>query len=615
MLAFITYTRVSQFRNTAAVAAGLMLVVGLATAAALSKETGLMVLPVCVVFDFVDSGLLYDRRGGAPVFARATALGGFVVAFMAARLWLQGGPAPVWYGPTNPAANADAFVTRVLSFAYIDWFHFSLLLLPTAFCPDWRGSVPLVESMADPNAWIAITFFSGLGFAAWRCFTRRAAAAEAIGWAWLCLPFIPASNVFFYVGFTVAERVTYTPSFGFCLLLSIVAVRFYRRRPLGAIATAAALIAAYSAGAAARDREWGNPKLLWESAVQTCPNNFVSHVLLGNIYDAAGEKDKALKAFETSLEHNPAYLIAHLNIGRIRRDRQEFSAAAASLEQALLSCDTKQTCGIVRNGLGLVYSDLNDWSKAVENYRIAHALVPSNDGWRQQMETAEHILGQQPVAAKPPSDTPAKVRKPEENLEAKRAKMLRDAAARLTAKLHGEPGGNLAVDDKDELRRELAAVHAQLGDHRTAAEYLKAVLDHSSKPTFEIVVQYATTVARAGDPELGITTLRETKSQWPSSWIRTLYEIGTIHRDNRNDKASAAAAYHEVLELADAAGLPDTAAMGAESRQFLAKTLVNLGVFDFENDNRGSAIRRFEAALRSDPSHEIAKQNLKALKQ
>lgn len=37
--------------------------------------------------------------------------------------------------------------------------------------------------------------------------------------AFLALPFLPATNLFFYVGFVVAERVLYMPSIGFCLLL------------------------------------------------------------------------------------------------------------------------------------------------------------------------------------------------------------------------------------------------------------------------------------------------------------------------------------------------------------------------------------------------------------
>ena len=37
----------------------------------------------------------------------------------------------------------------------------------------------------------------------------------------LTLSFLPASNLFFYVGFVVAERILYIPSVGYCLLIAI----------------------------------------------------------------------------------------------------------------------------------------------------------------------------------------------------------------------------------------------------------------------------------------------------------------------------------------------------------------------------------------------------------
>lgn len=40
----------------------------------------------------------------------------------------------------------------------------------------------------------------------------------------LCLmiiPFLPASNVFFPVGFVIAERILYIPSVGYCLLIAL----------------------------------------------------------------------------------------------------------------------------------------------------------------------------------------------------------------------------------------------------------------------------------------------------------------------------------------------------------------------------------------------------------
>jgi len=49
----------------------------------------------------------------------------------------------------------------------------------------------------------------------------------------LVVPFFPASNLFFRVGFVVAERVLYLPSAGYCLLVALGAsllARHYWRK-------------------------------------------------------------------------------------------------------------------------------------------------------------------------------------------------------------------------------------------------------------------------------------------------------------------------------------------------------------------------------------------------
>jgi len=45
--------------------------------------------------------------------------------------------------------------------------------------------------------------------------------------ALIVFPFIPASNLFFPVGFVVAERVLYVPSMGFCLLVAMGINKLY----------------------------------------------------------------------------------------------------------------------------------------------------------------------------------------------------------------------------------------------------------------------------------------------------------------------------------------------------------------------------------------------------
>lgn len=43
----------------------------------------------------------------------------------------------------------------------------------------------------------------------------------------MVFPFLPASNLFFPVGFVIAERILYIPSMGFCLLVAYGWTRVY----------------------------------------------------------------------------------------------------------------------------------------------------------------------------------------------------------------------------------------------------------------------------------------------------------------------------------------------------------------------------------------------------
>lgn len=51
-----------------------------------------------------------------------------------------------------------------------------------------------------------------------------------LGLSWTVITFLPAANIFFPVGFVVAERVLYLPSMGFCLLLSLGIDTFWKHR-------------------------------------------------------------------------------------------------------------------------------------------------------------------------------------------------------------------------------------------------------------------------------------------------------------------------------------------------------------------------------------------------
>ncbi|KAL6260461.1 hypothetical protein P5V15_007986, partial [Pogonomyrmex californicus] len=57
---------------------------------------------------------------------------------------------------------------------------------------------------------------------------QTTATAVAVSLGFLVLPFLPASNLFFYVGFVIAERILYLPSVGACLVVGAAVSGCYR---------------------------------------------------------------------------------------------------------------------------------------------------------------------------------------------------------------------------------------------------------------------------------------------------------------------------------------------------------------------------------------------------
>ncbi|VDM19079.1 unnamed protein product [Hydatigera taeniaeformis] len=145
--------------------------------------------------------------------------------FLLARVQLMGSQLPHFTAFDNPAAHAPP-LTRRLTHLYLVYVNLALLFYPSGLCADWTmGTIALITSLTDPRNIATFAAFAGLVGIAIRCASpwtsSRQALTLSMGLALLTLPYLPASNLFFYVGFVVAERVLYVPSAGFCLILGL----------------------------------------------------------------------------------------------------------------------------------------------------------------------------------------------------------------------------------------------------------------------------------------------------------------------------------------------------------------------------------------------------------
>ena len=124
----------------------------------------------------------------------------------------------------NPALGLS-FPYRQLHWTYLCFFNVWLLLCPFHLSADYSmGTIPLINSVMDSRNLLTLLMLcsgSVLGFSLLRakenCKRNR---IPIFGVVLMIFPFLPASNLFFPVGFVVAERVLYIPSMGFCMLVA-----------------------------------------------------------------------------------------------------------------------------------------------------------------------------------------------------------------------------------------------------------------------------------------------------------------------------------------------------------------------------------------------------------
>lgn len=204
-------------------------------------------------------------------------LGAVGAGQLAVRLYMLGS-SPWFAAADNPVARESSFIARTLTFLYLPAFNAGLLLWPARLSFDWSmDAVPPVKRLDDPRNVASLLFYATLFLLAKRAAqSRRVAMALAL----LVTPFIPASNLLFYVGFVVAERVLYLPSMGFCLLLAVgldrvltggSKWRHHRLVRSTAVLAAVATLCLWSARSVRRNGDWTSEESLYRSAIAINP--------------------------------------------------------------------------------------------------------------------------------------------------------------------------------------------------------------------------------------------------------------------------------------------------------------------------------------------------------
>lgn len=247
------------------------------------------------------------------------------------RLYVTGLHTPVFSKADNPAAKESSIFTRTLTFLYLPVFNLLLLIWPQTLSFDWSmDAIPRVTSLLDLRFVLSVSFYYvlyrtvKLSFVTIRSQTHRnhskpqvckvcskdfgeehlssckiinnnnvpqqcncsnpshrpltKGSLVTMCLAFIALPFLPASNLFFYVGFVVAERVLYISSIGFCMLVA-VGVRSLMSHCNKSLVVGGflVLLVALAARTTHRNNDWRDEESLYRSAVHINPPKGEQH--------------------------------------------------------------------------------------------------------------------------------------------------------------------------------------------------------------------------------------------------------------------------------------------------------------------------------------------------
>ncbi|XP_067676543.1 protein O-mannosyl-transferase TMTC2-like isoform X1 [Haliotis asinina] len=353
------------------------------------------------------------------------------ISLVATRIYFMGSKPPEFAPSDNPASDSNSLMTRLLTYHFLPALNIWLLLCPSVLSFDWSmESVPLVESLSDyRNIYTIIMYISIALFAqviikqlnqscrnpilglksqmngngvqhnthdgklnppnqksrlirresgsssdsdeldAPSSFTENHCNVLIISLAIIIFPFIPASNLFFYVGFVIAERILYIPSMGFCLLIGEGAEVLYNmcsspsRRRLVLLAVAVILML-FSAKTVCRNFAWHTEEKLYASGIKVNPAKAWGN--LANVWNEQGRTSDAEEAYRNALKHRGNMADVHYNLGILLQEQKRVHEALESYQRAI---HYRPKLSMAHLNLGILTAQFGQNENAAKIYR------------------------------------------------------------------------------------------------------------------------------------------------------------------------------------------------------------------------------------------------------
>ena len=283
----------------------------------------------------------------------------------------------VWPGPRVRSAGFSTGVspwTYLLNQAVMIPRYLQLALWPRALVVNYGWPVPLTLGEVLPyalfvTALLALTAVALVRWPKWGFFG-----------AWFFVTLAPTSSIVPIATEVGAERRMYLPLIA-VVVLAVVSASFLKRivSPAGAVALAI-VVALFSMGVVARNREYASPLLLARTIVERHPTS-VAHHVLGVELLVAGDRDAAMTELRRAIPGAPR---AHYTLG-VELVKDGRTSEAIDQFQAFLREQPNLIEAIsARQLLGRALAQQQRWAEAIEQEQLVLTMNPSS---AQRLET------------------------------------------------------------------------------------------------------------------------------------------------------------------------------------------------------------------------------------
>ncbi|HZN54180.1 MAG TPA: DUF1736 domain-containing protein [Candidatus Polarisedimenticolaceae bacterium] len=233
----------------------------------------------------------------------------------------------------NPAAAAGV-APRVATALWVQVLYAASCLVPVHLVSDYSfDAIPTVRTIGDPRLIAGLLLVGGMVAAgSWAWSRSRPIAIAALLWG---IFFLPSSNLLFPTGTVMAERLTYLPSLGVCLVLGHAGAAAARRWRALVPVVAAGLVAVYAGRTIARVPAWRDNLTLATTDVATMPRSAKLQAGAGIFLSDAGRFAEAEEHLRRAVEIYPAYAQMHYNLAVLLVRRGARDEAVEHLERAI----------------------------------------------------------------------------------------------------------------------------------------------------------------------------------------------------------------------------------------------------------------------------------------